>query len=85
MICSIITVSLVFTSVGWEEYVANPGIDVIFGLRLLVFLFPTVAIIISLILLYFYPFTKEYVHSIKEKLAVLHSKKASQIIESDLS
>ena len=79
MIFSILTVSLVFTTVDWDVYIPNPGVDVILGLRLLVFLFPAIAIVISLILLYFYPFTKKYVETIKKRINVVHEEKQAKI------
>lgn len=75
MVATIITVSLVFTSSGWEEYTPNPGADIILGIKLLIVLFPGIAIALSLICLYFYPFTKEYVQEIKKNLADLHKTK----------
>jgi len=79
MILSIVSVSLVFSSTGWEEYTPNPDVNVILGLRLLVFLFPLIAVIGSLICLYFYPFTREYVDEIKTKIATLHAEKKERI------
>lgn len=80
MIFSIITVSLVFSMTGWETYEPNPGVDVILGLRLLVFLFPAIALGITLICLYFYPYTRDYVINMKSQIRKLHRKKLEQII-----
>lgn len=79
MVLSIVTVSLVFTSTGWEEYTPNPGADIILGIRLLIVVFPGIAIAVSLVCLYFYPFTKEYVQEIKTKLSELHKTKMERI------
>jgi GPH family glycoside/pentoside/hexuronide:cation symporter len=79
MIFSIITVSLVFSTTGWETYEPNPGVDVILGLRLLVFLFPAIALVITLICLYFYPYTRDYVNNMKSQIKELHRKKLNQI------
>ncbi|MHA2055719.1 MAG: MFS transporter, partial [Candidatus Hodarchaeales archaeon] len=79
MIFSIVSVSLVFVSTGWEQYAPNPGIDVILGLKVLVVIFPAVAIVLSLICLYFYPYSKSYVENIKQKMHTLHEKKKSRI------
>lgn len=79
MILSIITISLVFRSTGWEEYEPNPGADIIWGIRLIVVVFPGIAIAVSLVCVYFYPFTKEYVQEIKNKLAELHKTKMERV------
>lgn len=80
-ILSILTISLVFTTTGWEEFTPNPQINVINGLRFLIVLFPSIALIIILICLYFYPFTKSYVLEIKEKLKKLHESKRIRLVE----
>ena len=82
MILSIITVSLVFSTTGWETYEPNPGVNVIEGLRLLVFFFPALALGITLICLYFYPYTKDYVKNMKSQIQELHRKKLDQVSSS---
>ena len=75
MVFSILTVGLVFTSTGWEEYTPTPGVDEILGLKLLVTLFPGLALGVTLLCLYFYPYPKERVQEIKKLMAELHEKK----------
>jgi len=77
MILSIVTVGLVFRQVGWEEY--DPIVDPDFGLRLLFVGFPGIALSITLICLYFYPYTKEKVSEIKQELEELHQKKLEKV------
>lgn len=79
MILSIVTVSLVFTSTGWETYTPNPGADIIFGIRALMVIFPGIALGITLICLYFYPYTKERVAEMKAQLAELHKEKMDRV------
>lgn len=79
MILSIVTISLVFTSTGWETYTANPGADIIFGIRALMVIFPGIALGITLICLYFYPYTKERVAEMKSQLAELHKDKMERV------
>ena len=79
MIMSIVTISLVFTSTGWETYTANPGADIIFGIRALMVIFPGIALGITLICLYFYPYTKERVAEMKSQLAELHKDKMERV------
>ena len=79
MVLSIVTVSLVFTSTGWETYTPTPGADVILGLRVIVVVFPILALVGTLICLYFYPFSKEQVDEIKKELSELHKKKLDRV------
>jgi GPH family glycoside/pentoside/hexuronide:cation symporter len=78
MILSIIVVSLVFTQTGWEEYIPNIP-DVEFGLRFLFVLVPGIALGISLVALYFFPFTKQKVLEMKVKLNELHQEKMDKV------
>jgi GPH family glycoside/pentoside/hexuronide:cation symporter len=79
MVLSITTISLVFTETGWEEYAPNPGVDVITGLRFLFVIVPAIALGLSLVCLYFYPFSKNKVLAMKEKLAELHKDKLDKV------
>ncbi|MHA2399699.1 MAG: MFS transporter [Promethearchaeota archaeon] len=75
MILSILTVGLVFAGTDWGEHTPIPGVNTIIGLKLLVFMFPAIALCITLVCLYFYPFSKSRVEEIKEKLLELHKEK----------
>ena len=77
MILSIVTIGIVFVQTGWEVY--NPLVDVRFGLRLLFIVIPGIALGISLICLYFFPYSKSYVHEMKEKLTELHESKMGKV------
>jgi GPH family glycoside/pentoside/hexuronide:cation symporter len=79
MILSIVTIGIVFVQSDWEVY--NPLIDVNFALRLLFIVIPGIALGISLICLYFYPFSKSKVEEIKQKLMQLHKEKAEKVKE----
>ena len=79
MILSIVTVSLVFTSTGWETYTPNPGADVILGIKILVVVFPGIALGITLICLFLYPYTKKRVQEMKQELKTLHEKKMEKV------
>ncbi len=78
-IFSILTISLVFSSTGWEEYTPNPGVDVVFGLRLLMAVFPMIAAGILGICIIFYPLSKNRVSEIKNQMAELHQKKRDRV------
>jgi GPH family glycoside/pentoside/hexuronide:cation symporter len=77
MIASIITVGLVFRQVGWEEY--DPLVNPVIGLRVLFVVFPGIALGITLLCLYYYPFTKEKVEEMKVKLDKLHKEKKEKV------
>ncbi len=79
MVISVLSVSLVFVSTGWETWTPDPNFDILLGIRLLMVLFPMIAIILSLVCLYFYPFTKSKVDEIKFQLKELHEKKLETV------
>jgi GPH family glycoside/pentoside/hexuronide:cation symporter len=79
MILSILIVGSVFIQTGWDDYVPNPGVDVIFGLRFLFVIVPGIAIGVSLICLYFFPFTKKKVLEMKVQLEELHQEKMDKV------
>jgi GPH family glycoside/pentoside/hexuronide:cation symporter len=79
MIPVVVAISLVFISTGWETYTPNPNVDVITGIKILVVLFPGLALGLSLICLYFYPYSKERVEEIKKGLSELHQQKVDKI------
>jgi GPH family glycoside/pentoside/hexuronide:cation symporter len=80
MVVSITTVALVFSGTGWSQYTPLAGVDTILGLRCLVVVFPGVALLISYLLLHFYPFTKQRVAENKERIKILHEEKLGKVI-----
>lgn len=79
MVLSIVTVSLVFSTTGWEEYVPVPGVDTVLGLRLLIVLFPAIALGITGVCLHYFPYTKEKVDAMKVDLQRLHDEKLGKV------
>jgi GPH family glycoside/pentoside/hexuronide:cation symporter len=79
VIASIVTISLVYTTTGWETYTPNPGADIIFGNRIIFVVFPSIALGLTLLCLYFYPLSKERVEELKLKLVEIHKKKKDQV------
>ena len=77
MILSIVTIGIIFLQTGWEVY--DPLVDVTIGLRLLFIVIPGIALGISLICLYFFPYSKTYVQEMKEKLTELHATKMDKV------
>ncbi|MFX1339350.1 MAG: MFS transporter [Promethearchaeota archaeon] len=83
-ILSILTISLVFSSTGWEEYTPNPGVDVIFGLRLLMAVFPMIAAGILGVCIILYPLSKNRVLEIKKEMTELHQKKRDRVAKTQI-
>ncbi|MFX1455219.1 MAG: MFS transporter [Promethearchaeota archaeon] len=79
MILSILTVGFVFTQTNWEVYQPTGAIEEIIALRVLMYGFPAISLVITLICLYFYPFTKSKVEEIKGKLIELHKEKGEKV------
>lgn len=69
------TIALVFLLTGAEEYSDTPTPEVIFGLRLLMFLFPALALTIGIISMLGFPITKEKYAEIKAQINTIHEKK----------
>lgn len=75
-----LAISLVFTNVGWAVYdpeTVTP--EVIFGLRALIFIFPTIALVIAILSAYKYPLDGEKLKNVKEQLKKIHEEKKSKI------
>jgi GPH family glycoside/pentoside/hexuronide:cation symporter len=71
-----LAINLVFTNVGWTLYEPeNVTAEVIFGLQLLMGIFPIIALIIAILAIYKYPLDGEYLGSVKKKLQKLHEEK----------
>jgi GPH family glycoside/pentoside/hexuronide:cation symporter len=79
MILSILIVGTVFIQTGWDEYTPLPGVNVEFGLRFLFVIVPAIALGISLVCLYFFPFTKKKVIEMKIRLSELHQEKMDKV------
>ncbi|MFX0073092.1 MAG: MFS transporter, partial [Candidatus Hermodarchaeota archaeon] len=75
-----LTIGLVFTNIGWAVYEPDKVTpEVIFGLRALMFIFPAIALVISLIFISKYPLHGEKLVSIKKKLQEIHAEKKARI------
>jgi len=74
-----LAIGLVFTTTGWGDYAPNPGTDVIFGLRILMAVFPAIALLIAILFIYKYPLDGERLRKVKEDLQKLHEEKKSKI------
>jgi len=77
-----LSISLVFTNVGWTVYAPEDITpEVIFGIRALMFIFPAVALTIGVIALYKYPLDGEYLQEIKAQQKTLHEEKRAKARE----
>ena len=72
-------VAFVFQGTSWAEYTPNPAVDTILGLRFLMFGMPSIALLVICLALYFYPFTKEKVDSMKADLKKMHDDKLKKV------
>ena len=75
-----LAINLVFTNVGWTVYEPESVTpDVIFGLRLLICIFPIVALLIAILAIYKFPLDGEYLRTVKEKLQKIHEEKKLKV------
>jgi GPH family glycoside/pentoside/hexuronide:cation symporter len=75
-----IAIGLVFTYSGWAVYEPESVTpDVILGLRILMAVFPAIALLIAIIVIYKYPLDGERLRQVKEDLQKLHAEKKSKI------
>ena len=79
MIVSIISIGLVFNRTGWDTWTPAPGVNVITGLRILVFGFPAAALGLVLLCLIFYPLSKKRVEEMKIQLNEIHNQKKEKV------
>jgi GPH family glycoside/pentoside/hexuronide:cation symporter len=80
-IAVVISISLVFTSVGWAVF--DPRGDttqIIWGLRILMFVFPAVALGFAILCMSRFPITKERAEEIKREIKKIHAEKKQQMV-----
>jgi len=75
-----LAISSVFTTVGWAVFEPeNITPEIIFGLRSLMAIFPSIAIFIALLVIYKYPLDGERLKQVKQQRQKLHEEKKSKI------
>jgi GPH family glycoside/pentoside/hexuronide:cation symporter len=75
-----LAISLVFTSTGWTVYTPEKVTpEVIFGLKLLMIVFPVIALCLAIFGFYMYPLDGERLNEVKEALQKLHAEKKSKL------
>ncbi|MBN2156390.1 MAG: MFS transporter [Candidatus Lokiarchaeota archaeon] len=79
MILSILCITLVFEGTGWGEWTPDPGKTTEFGIRFLVAGFPAISLMICLICLFVFPYSKKRVKEIKFQLDEMHQQKKEKV------
>ncbi|TFG23835.1 MAG: MFS transporter [Promethearchaeota archaeon] len=74
-----ITISIVFSNVGWAIFEPKAGADTILGLRYLIAVFPAILLFIGIIFMTRFPITQERYEQIKKELGKLHQEKKNKI------
>ncbi|TFG02053.1 MAG: MFS transporter [Promethearchaeota archaeon] len=75
-----LSIGIVFNSVGWAIFDPKGATaETIFGLRLLMFIFPTIFLIIGMISISQFPITQERYEQIKQSIEKLHVEKKSKL------
>ncbi|MHA1689470.1 MAG: MFS transporter [Promethearchaeota archaeon] len=76
-----LTISSVFNSTGWAIFdPIGTTEETIFGLRSLMYIFPAIASLIGVIVIYFFPITKERYEQITKEGEILHAKKKEKVL-----
>jgi len=76
----IIAIGSVFSTVGWQVFEpASVTPDIIFGLRSLMFIFPAIALVISIIAMTQYPLHGERLKNVREKVKEIHKQKKARM------
>ena len=76
----IFAIGIVFSGTEWAGgYHPNPGINVIIGLKILMFVFPAIALVIAALAIFKYPLHGQKLKEIKERLNELHEEKKARV------
>lgn len=75
-----LSINLVFNSVGWKVFAPDQATpDVLLGLRLLMSVFPCIALVLGILGFSRYPLVGERLEKVKEEEDSLHKEKANVI------
>jgi len=75
----ILAVGIIFGYNGWQEFTPTPGIQTIMGLKVLMCVLPSIALITAILAIYKYPLDEEKLVQVKEGVKKLHEEKQSKI------
>jgi GPH family glycoside/pentoside/hexuronide:cation symporter len=78
IILQFIAIGLVFSGTGWTDYTPLPGVNTIFGLRLLMSVLPIIALALAMVCLRFYPLHGAKLAENERRLAEIHTKKIAR-------
>ncbi len=67
-ILTITTIAFVFAGAGWASYTPAPGVNVIIGLKMIIFLFPAIALCVAFIFLRLYDLHGDKLKAMREEL-----------------
>ncbi|MGV9205243.1 MAG: MFS transporter [Promethearchaeia archaeon] len=83
-IAIILSISLVFNTVGWTVFVPEEiPENTVLGLRALMFIFPSIFLGIGVLSMWGFPITKEKYFEIKEKIDRLHAHKKKEVMQKE--
>jgi GPH family glycoside/pentoside/hexuronide:cation symporter len=75
VILKISAIAIIFTNTNWHDYSPNPGAPVILGLKLLMVLFPVIALGIAILCFKIFPLHGEKLAAMRVKLEEIHIEK----------
>ena len=74
-----ITINSIFQSVGWRVFNPTPGPETVLGLRMLMFVFPAIALGFGIVMMFLFPITKKKFEEIKQQVNQLHDQKRAKL------
>ena len=80
-ILSITTIALVFTGSGWSSYEPAKGVNIVFGLKLIIFLFPAIFLLIAIIFLNSFELHGKKLEEMRNELAKIHGRSTANTIK----
>jgi GPH family glycoside/pentoside/hexuronide:cation symporter len=83
LILQFLAIGLVFAGTGWSNYTPLPGVDTIFGLRLLVAGLPIIALALAILCISRYPLHGARLAENERRLAEIHEKKIARAKKAD--
>lgn len=72
-IFSILTIGIIFSGTGWSSYEPDPGANVILGLKLIIFLFPAISLLIAFFFLKYFPLHGDRLLEMRKNLLQIQS------------
>ena len=73
------SITVVFFLTGYLEYDPNPSAEAIFGLRILMVVFPAIAMVIGIISMMGFPIDKERYDEMRQEIKAIHEQKKEKV------